>query len=159
MQQQWDARSYISARLHASHLSWCREKVARVLGGRKKGKKLTKGPKEGPKEGKRGKKGKNTEQKKKEIYWLSIRMIGDISSRIKVISDNLPFDFNRNLRPLKEYSRWKATECRSFLLYIHFMQLSVACRILMSPSLQNKLSAAHILLQKFVTNFGIPSRA
>lgn len=130
---------------------------------------------EGPKEGKERKNTKqkneqNTKQKKKVQYRLSNRMIVEISSRIKGISDNLPFDFNRKLRPLKEYSRWKATECRSFLLYYgpfvlkgilnescyqHFLQLSVACRILMSPSLQNKLSAAHILLQKFVTNCGI----
>lgn len=96
---------------------------------------------------------------------LSFNMIQNINERIKNISDNLPSEFNRRLRPITEYGRWKATELRSFGIYYgqfvlkdilpleyynHFMQINVALNILVS-----KKNAAEILLNKFVHNFGI----
>lgn len=44
---------------------------------------------------------------------LSFNMIQKINERIKNISDNLPSEFNRRLRPITEYGRWKDTELRS----------------------------------------------
>ena len=76
-------------------------------------------------------------------------------------------DFARKPRGLDELERWKATEFRQFLLYTgaivlkevlrpdmfeHFMVLSVALRILVSPGLNQTYGQyAHGLLKHFVT--------
>lgn len=72
---------------------------------------------------------------------LSGNMIKKINKRILNFSKHLPGEFNRKLRPITEYVRWKATDLRSFCLYYgqfvltgilnsdfyqHFLQLNVA---------------------------------
>lgn len=101
---------------------------------------------------------------------LSGNMLQRVNNRIKNISASLPGGFNRKLRPISEFVRWKATELRSFCLYYgqyvlkdilptdyyqHFLQLSVAINILDSPKLLHKVNAADILLKKIVRNFAI----
>lgn len=98
---------------------------------------------------------------------LSSSMIADVSKRIEVVANKLPVEFNRKVRRLEDFSRWKATECRSFLLYIghfalkgilndeyykHFMELSVAISILISDEHKNKITVAEKLLKNFVQN-------
>lgn len=111
-------------------------------------------------------------------YWMSGRLACRLSEtnkirinkRIKNISDKLPAEFNRRLRPIDDFGHWKATELRSFLLYYgqfvlknilednfykHFLQLSVALNILASPKRQHEIEKAHNILCKYVHNFGV----
>lgn len=77
-------------------------------------------------------------------------------------------EFSRKPRTLLEVSRWKATEFRSFLLYIgpivlkkilnshcydNFIALNVAMTILLSPSLNKFFQYAQELLEFFVKSF------
>ncbi|CAG7712485.1 unnamed protein product [Allacma fusca] len=72
-----------------------------------------------------------------------------ISNRLKDVKVNIPSEFQRKPRDLECYSRWKATECRLFLLYVgpvvmknilvkeaydNFLLLSVAIRILLQKN-------------------------
>ena len=81
---------------------------------------------------------------------LGFRAIEQISSDLVNLSDYISRDFARKPRSLKDVDRWKATEFRTFLLYTgpvvlkhnlsarlynHFMSLSVAMHILLSPRL------------------------
>lgn len=80
----------------------------------------------------------------------------------------IPDEFNRKCRTLDLVKRWKATELRTFLLYIgplvllnnistkqyeQFLALNVAMTIFLSPELSEKASFAHTLLQYFVKSF------
>jgi hypothetical protein len=83
---------------------------------------------------------------------LSVRLsavkVNGISDHLKSLKTYIPVEFNRKPRSLDEVNRWKATEFRTFLLYLgpvvlqnmlpcdlyqNFMQLSVAITILASP--------------------------
>lgn len=80
---------------------------------------------------------------------LSDEDIDRINKRIIDCSKHFPSEFNRKGRDIREFSRWKAVECRSFLLYSgivvlkdilsekkykHFLLLHVAMRVLLSPT-------------------------
>lgn len=105
------------------------------------------------------------------VFRLPLKVKEKISKKIVVLGKQLPFEFNRKQRPLAELCRWKATELRTFLLYIGpialkkylpqshyelFMCLSVAIRILAIPS-QNELniSYADSLLKYFLQQYKI----
>lgn len=99
------------------------------------------------------------------------------STKSKLLSNNLielrgfiPIDFQRKPRGIDEVSRWKATEFRTFLLYLgpivlknivnekcylHFLSLHVSMFILLSKSNINNnfLDFSKRLLNYFVTNF------
>lgn len=99
-------------------------------------------------------------------YKISNKLITQISSSLCELSHSCPKDFNRRPRSLKELDMWKATEFRTFLLftgpvvlkclpsklYKHFMLLSVAITILVSPIATNLEwnKFAQNLLYKFV---------
>lgn len=101
---------------------------------------------------------------------LSASTINMISDHLESIRANLPQNFSRKPRSLREYRNWKATEYRQFLLYTgpvvlqgclpkrlyrNFMLLSVAMRILLSPALCSEhCEYAGKLLKCYVTNFG-----
>ncbi|XP_070404835.1 uncharacterized protein [Nothobranchius furzeri] len=100
---------------------------------------------------------------------LSAVTISIISNHMKSIRDHFPRNFSRKPRSLMEYSQWKATEFRQFLLYTgpvvlqgrlstqmynNFLLLSVAIRILLSPALCCKYcDYADRLLKCYVANF------
>ncbi len=104
---------------------------------------------------------------KREVR-LSANLIQQISERLQGMRQVFPSTFSRKPRSLKEVDRWKATEFRQFLLYTgkvalrgilrpdlydHFMTLSVAVSILVSPKLaENRMiDYAQQLLVHFVT--------
>ena len=81
---------------------------------------------------------------------ISSRHVGEISENLLNLKSAMPNNFTRKPRGLNEIERWKATEFRQFLLYTgqlalkeiirpelysHFLSLSVASRILVSPTL------------------------
>ena len=108
------------------------------------------------------------------LYWLRGPLITRISSSsVSRMSEYLlqlrqfiPREFARKPRPMIEVDRWKATEFPQFLLYTgplvlksilhesvyqHFMLLSVATYICVSPQLsEHYLGYAHELLLMFV---------
>lgn len=97
------------------------------------------------------------------------------SSKIKQISNlslsfrsKFPCEFSRKPRAIEEVLRWKATEFRSFLLYIgplvlksivskdcfkNVMALNIAMTILLSPNLGLLIQYADDLLNYFVLTF------
>ncbi|KAK3868236.1 hypothetical protein Pcinc_026365 [Petrolisthes cinctipes] len=97
---------------------------------------------------------------------LTARHVDDISKKLLQIQQFVPREFARKPRGLEVIDRWKATEFRQFLLYTgklvlkgilrsdlysHFMTLSVALCILVSPRLvQTHKDYAHLLLVYFV---------
>ncbi|XP_076301522.1 uncharacterized protein LOC143219397 [Lasioglossum baleicum] len=98
---------------------------------------------------------------------LSRNMISIISARMAVLDKYCPSDFSRRPRPIEEYSTFKATQFRQFLLYTgpvvmygilapnvytHFLLLHIAIRILVSPSLIEKhVNFAKAALELFVS--------
>lgn len=98
---------------------------------------------------------------------LSGAAISEVSNRLLSLGKFIPNIFARKPRGLDEIDRWKATEYRQFLLYSgkivlkgilrkdiyqHFMVLSVAMAILISPRLiANHSQYAHELLVYFVS--------
>jgi len=114
--------------------------------------------------------------KKLLLLWikgpLSVRLP---SSKIKQLSNlslsfksEFPCEFSRKPRSLIEVARWKATEFRSFLLYIgpvilknivsddclkNFMALNIAMIILLSPDCRSFIQYADDLLNYFVETF------
>jgi hypothetical protein len=98
---------------------------------------------------------------------ISASQANQISMRLLQLRKFVPKVFARKPRGLLEVDRWKATEFRLFLLYIgklvlkgilseelydHFMALSVAISILVSPSLTaSHHGYAHGLLVYFVS--------
>ena len=97
------------------------------------------------------------------------RSIVVISDRLTRLGKNLPKEFGRKGRSLREVDRWKATEFRTFLLYTgpiavkktlpkimydHFLLLHVAIFILSSHRLhKHYCDYADNLLRIFVHNF------
>lgn len=78
---------------------------------------------------------------------LSNIVVRKISSRLESFKVCIPLEFNRKCRSLEELSRWKATELRTYLLYVgpivlrtnidlaiyeHFLLLHCAINILTS---------------------------
>lgn len=100
---------------------------------------------------------------------ISSSVLTVVSENLKRLRQNLPRNFSRKPQSLYEYSQWKATEFRQFLLYTgpvvlfnafpkcvykNFLVLSVAIRILLSPDLcSDYCDYAEKLLKFFVTNF------
>jgi len=91
-----------------------------------------------------------------------------LSDSIKGLKISFPCEFSRKPRGLDEIARWKATELRTFLLYVgpivlqdvvsndcfkHFMSLNVAMIILLSPNFSSYLQYARDLLKYFVEMF------
>ena len=99
---------------------------------------------------------------------LSENLRDQIDKALHSFRNFLPFEFSRQPRSIKTSDRWKATECRQFLLYTgpiilrgildqnryqHFMALSVAMRILLTEDDDTRnhyLPFARQLLQYFV---------
>ena len=97
------------------------------------------------------------------------RTIESISQDLVSLRHNIPSEFARKPRPLKDVTHWKATEFRQFLLYTgpivllknidhelygNFMLLFVAIFILVSPDhCQTHNAYAHELLITFVQHF------
>lgn len=108
---------------------------------------------------------------KPSLAKLSSQQIDNISSRLHSVSDHIPCEFNRKARSLNVSHRWKATECRQFILYsgpvvlknivnqdvfLNFITLHVALTILSSPRLHNKfIDSADAFLKYFVDTFEI----
>jgi len=85
----------------------------------------------------------------------------------------LPLEFNRKPHDIRDGTKWKATECRTFILYVgllslhniisedkynHFSLLSIAIRILCSTSFSEDydlIDYAETLLKKFVKDYKI----
>ena len=117
----------------------------------------------------------------RKLIWLWMRgplpiRIGDrsviaISDTLIRLGKNLPKEFGRKGRSLREVDRWKATEFRTFLLYTgpialkkaqpkqmyeHFLLLHVAISILCSPRLHKRYcDYAENVLMVFVQNFSV----
>lgn len=83
---------------------------------------------------------------------ISSRHVVEISERLINLKPAIPSKFARKPRGLNELERWKATEFRQLLLYtgqlvlkgiirqelyVHFLSLAIASRILVSPTLVN----------------------
>lgn len=81
----------------------------------------------------------------------------------------LPSEFQRQIRHLRDVCHFKATECRSWLLYVgpvilkevlparyyqHFLLLHYAIYILCNPSWQSLYDHAHACLKRFVYQLG-----
>lgn len=81
------------------------------------------------------------------IYKVAPRVTSLVSDRLIELRKYVPSEFNRKPRSLSELDTWKATEFRTFLLYLgpfvlkkvlddkkyeHFLKLSTAIRILLS---------------------------
>lgn len=97
---------------------------------------------------------------------ISARQVDEISNKLINVRSAIPNCFARKPRSLSEVDRWKATEFRQFLLYTgklaldgilrpdlyaHFMCLSIASIILVSPELvQTHWKYAGDLLVYFV---------
>lgn len=99
---------------------------------------------------------------------LSSHKIQILSDSIKSLKSSFPCEFSRRPRGLDEIARWKATELRTFLLYVgpivlkdnvsnecfkHFMSLNVAMIILLSSNFSSYLQYARDLLKYFVDVF------
>ena len=97
---------------------------------------------------------------------LPHNIIGAVSDLLVNLRPHIPREFARKPRSLAEYKLWKAAELRLFLLYTgpvvlkgflspaayaNFLDLSIAIRILLSPSLcQYYVDFAESLLKYFV---------
>jgi hypothetical protein len=106
--------------------------------------------------------------KKIRIGWSQIKAI---SLKLAELAPYIPSEFNRKPRSIEISDRWKATECRQFLLYTgpvilcevldksvyeHFMLLSVSLSILLDE--ESYKSTSHIqyaakLIEAFVSHF------
>lgn len=100
---------------------------------------------------------------------LSFYQMSEISKLLRDQRVNIPSEFNRKSRSLFESKRWKATEFRTFVLYIgpvvlkfilnpdryiHFLTLHVAITILSnSKYMKQYLDYVKSLLQYFVETF------
>ena len=104
-------------------------------------------------------------------YKLSATQIERVSYLLSESARSFGTDFGRKPRTLTELDRWKATEFRTFLLYVgpvvlrsvlkddyynNFLLLHVAVRILCDPVLCNRLNEyASSLITVFVKNFRV----
>ncbi|KAM7280951.1 uncharacterized protein ISCGN_006178, partial [Ixodes scapularis] len=101
---------------------------------------------------------------------LSRQQRENLNDLLRSCSKRFPSNFQRKPRGTEELDRWKATEFRSFLLYVgpvvlkhvlpndqyrHFLMLHVAVRILVSPAHYEVYNGfARDLLRYFVQEFG-----
>lgn len=101
---------------------------------------------------------------------LGAKLIGELSAALVLLKEQVPVEFARKPRPVKDLDRWKATELRQFLLYTgpvclkgilnkqmygNFMLLSVSMYILLSPRYcRVYCNFAGDLLKTFVKNAG-----
>jgi len=100
---------------------------------------------------------------------LNNLIIKNISDRLLSFKTCIPCDFVRKPRSLDELARWKATEYRLYLLYVgivsiysivpkklyqHFLSLSIAMTIYLSPNFRDLADFAKSLMFKFVKDFG-----
>ena len=108
---------------------------------------------------------KNSKKVEKKCH-LPSNTIQELNDRIKTVSAFLPCEFSRKLSGgLDSLPHWKATELRSFLLYvgpiilkdsipkkqyINFLNLSVAMRLLLSPNQNDNVPNIRFLLKAFV---------
>lgn len=96
--------------------------------------------------------------------------IKEISNSLENLKNIMSCEFARKPRKLDEICRWKATEFRTFLLYVgkfvtksilkeehwkHFFSLNLAMMILISPDYEKYISLARLLLNNFVSKFEI----
>lgn len=101
-------------------------------------------------------------------YKLSNQQLKIISERLVTFRFNIPKEFARKSRSLKDLRHWKATEFRLFLLYVgpaalvsclepkrfrHFMLFHCAMYILVSNCSSSWISFAENLLNNFVMDF------
>jgi len=100
---------------------------------------------------------------------LPASTVASISDHLHLMRNSVPREFCRKPRPLADAKRWKATECRLFILYTgpvvlhgkvsetvynNFMMLSVAVRVLLDSNSSLQLfDYAEKLLSCFVDNF------
>lgn len=99
---------------------------------------------------------------------LSALHLNLISERMKRVSDVTPSEFSRKSRPLKEFSHYKATEFRSFVLYVgpvvlkdilfeeaykHFLLLHTGITICSTDEYAKYLNVARKILTQFVILF------
>lgn len=92
-----------------------------------------------------------------------------MSAKLLEMRSQVPVDFARKPRSLRELDRWKATEFRQFLLYTgpvmlgayldgnlykNFTLFFSGIAILISPTLSCYAKYAHTLLRSFVSHFG-----
>ncbi|XP_055845561.1 uncharacterized protein LOC129911712 [Episyrphus balteatus] len=99
---------------------------------------------------------------------LSSKNIEKISDLLVSMLTFMPCEFNRTVRRLDVISIWKATEFRTFLLYLgpivlkneihqdlyeNFMQLHCAVSICLSEKSSNFINIAQILFKSFIQGF------
>ena len=105
----------------------------------------------------------------RNYFRMSAGMIEQISDNLKIQKMNIPCEFQRKPRSIEQVDRWKATECRQFLLYtgpvvlrkklpsdyyLHFLCLHVAIRLLVKPTLTSgDIQYSDDLLRYFVQHF------
>ena len=105
-----------------------------------------------------------------KIVKLSITQKQCINTKIEIFKHSVTSEFSRKPRTLEHLAHWKATEFRTFLLYIgyfvlhkivrddvltHFLSLVVAMRILISEKLaacSDNRAFAHELLLYFISH-------
>lgn len=95
--------------------------------------------------------------------------INDMSKLLVKLKSSIPCEIARKTRSLDQIKRWKATEYRTFILYVgaivtkniisvdqwkHFLNLSLAMTILLSPDFSEHIDLARQLLDSFVEHFG-----
>lgn len=101
----------------------------------------------------------------------NMKKVAEMNKRIQSISKDMPCEFSRNVRTLDELPHWKATECRTFLLYTgivvlkglvsddiyyHFLLFYSAIRtIACEKSYLLNLPAAKEMVKDFVKYFPI----
>lgn len=101
-------------------------------------------------------------------YKLSSGLVLKLSSRLIEMRNFIPSEFNRKSRSLDELDTWKATEFRTFLLYLgplvlidvldqakynNFLKFSIAVRILLSNN-RSWYAYAEQLLSQFFEEIG-----
>lgn len=101
---------------------------------------------------------------------LDRRKINNISKKLKTLTYSIPSEFVKKPRSLWDYSHWKATEFRTFLLYAapvvlknirsdmyqHFLLLHTAMTVLVSEvhlQIPLNIDVCHDLLIRFVEDF------
>lgn len=99
---------------------------------------------------------------------LAIRTKNKIQKELKELSSFFPKEFNRNSYNFLKPAKWKATQARSFLLYVgivvlkgyideriykHFLLLHVATTICMSESHSAYIDIADEMFKDFINEF------
>ena len=104
---------------------------------------------------------------------MSLDQLDLISDRLESFYEEIPTDFARRPRSLEFVKKWKATECRQFLLYSgpvalkgiineemydNFITLHIAIRLLTDPDRALNLATLNVaqeLLSDFVNSFTV----